>query len=446
MKKIIIPLFLSVLALIGAFAQTSSPQLEQLQRDLREQQRIRNLQNARASQLEQDIRSLTTQERELNTRVKALNTRLAKLEQERAITQGQLSKTEDISQGLTLEIESLKVKIAYGKEQLSKLISTLDRERSQRYVRLMVRAENVFDLAVKAKDLDLIQDVNLNVIDELNINAQLLSDKNREFIAVIAKLNQYQRILERKKTEITFNQNKLKSSIATLQKTRAGRQALQLQAIQSAQVASANAVKIFMNFQAERNRLVEVRRQRALEAQRLREEAARIKREEDARIARIQDAKAQARAIEIENQRNARAKAQIARVEPIALPINVSNFRASPMPGGSIVAEFGVEGEYMTIQGASGGAVTSVADGVVVKAESIGANYGFYVIISHTDDKAQSLWTIYGNLQYPNVGIDQNVRAGQVIGNVGGGALFPSNELHFQVYRNGVNVNPRPYL
>jgi murein DD-endopeptidase MepM/ murein hydrolase activator NlpD len=437
---------LIVLFLVGALAQTSSPQLEQLQRDLREQQRIRDSQSAKASRLELDIRSLTSQEKELNARVKALSLRLGKLEAERASTQAQLTKTEEKSQSLTLEIQMLEAKIAYGKEQLSKLMVTLDRERSRRYVKLMVRADNAFDLAVKAKDLDLIQDVNLNVIDELNVNAGLLEGKNRELFAVIAKLNEYQRILERKKAEITQNQAKLKTSIASLQKTRAGRQALQLQAVQSAQVASTRAATIYLNFQAERDRLAEVRRQRALEARRLREEAARLKRLEDARIARIRDEKARARAQQLEEQRNARAQAQIARVTPIFLPISVSNFRASPMPGGSIVADFGVEGDYMAIQGSSGGAVVAVADGVVVKAESLGANFGYSVIISHTDDQAQSLWTIYGNLQYPSVGIDQNVRAGQVIGNVGGGALFPSNELHFQVARNGVNVNPRPYL
>ncbi|MEY4529751.1 MAG: hypothetical protein RLZZ156_472 [Deinococcota bacterium] len=446
MKKILTPIILGILVLVGALAQTSSPQLEQLQRDLREQQRIRNLQAARASSLERDILNLTSQEKGLNARVKALSLRLGKLEAERASTQVQLAKTEDKSQSLSLEIQMLEAKIAYGKEQLSKLITTLDKERSRRYVKLMVRAENAFDLAVKAKDLDLIQDVNLNVIDELNTNALLLVTKNQELFALIAKLNDYQRILERKKTEITQNQAKLKTSIASLQKTKAGRQALQLQAVQSAQVASVKAATIYLNFQAERQRLAEVRRQRALEAQRLREEAARLKRLEDARIARIRDEKARARAQKLEEQRIARAQAQIARVTPIALPISVSNFRASPMPDGSIVAEFGVEGDYMTIQGSSGGAVVAVADGVVVKAESLGANFGYSVIISHTDDQAQSLWTIYGNLQYPSVGIDQNVRAGQVIGNVGGGALFPSNELHFQVARNGVNVNPRPYL
>ncbi len=449
MKKMFLLFVLALLAVVGAVAQTSSPQLEQLQRDLREQQRIRDLSNSKASSLERDIRNLTVQEKTLNARVKALNLRLTKLEAERAVTQEQLAKTEDISQSLSLEIQMLEAKIAYGKQQLSKLLTTLDRERSSRYVRLMVRAANVFELAVKAKDLDLIQDVNLNVIDELNVNSALLSSKNTEYQTVIAKLNQYQRLLDGKTAEITLNRSKLNTSIAGLQKTRAGRQALQLQAVRSAQTASASASSLFSNLVSERNRLAEIRRQRAIEAARLREEAAQRKREEDARIARIRDQQARAKAAALEAKRETRVQAQIRAAEPIALPNNFVSSRSAgflfPMPGGRIESEFGADAnEYMAIQGAPGGTVISVADGIVLKAETIGANYGYVVIIAHSYDA--SLWTVYANLQYPNVGLDQNIRAGQVIGNVGGGALFLSNELHFSVFRNGTSVNPRPYL
>ena len=434
----------SLVLMVAVFAQTSSPQLEQLQRDLRQQQQIRNLSNAKASSLAQDIKQLSVREVQLNALVKGLNLRLAKLERERALTQGQLTKTEDRSQNLQLEIAMLEAKIAYGKEQLQNLISTLDRERSNRYVRLMVRAENAFDLAVKARDLDTIQDVNLNVIDELNINSALLGGKNREFVAVIAKLNQYQRTLERKKIEITQNRRQLNVNIADLRKTRVGRQALQLQAIQSAQAASASAAGIYSSLVSERNRLTEIRRQRALEAQRLRAEAARRKLEEAARIARIRDQRAREAAAALEQQRQNQVQAQITRIEPIALPSTVGRF-SFPMPGAFIAADYGADGnDYLTIRGASGGSVVAVADGAVMKVETIGANYGYYVLIAHTDNL--SLVSMYGNLQYPNVVVGQNIRAGQVIGNVGGGALFADNELHFHVVRNGANVNPRPYL
>ncbi len=445
MKKIL-PIFVIIaLALVSAFAQTTSPQLQQLQRDLREQQRIRDLSTARVGSLAAEIKNLGARERNFSNQVQTLSKRLTKLEQERVITQQQLAKTEDKSQSLSLEIQMLEAKIAYGKEQLAKLIITLDRERSNRYVKLVVRAENAFDLAVKAKDLDTIQDVNLNVINELQVNTALLTNKNQQFIAVIAKLNQYQRILEQKKAEINKNRATLNANIVELQKTRAGRKSLQLQAIESAQAASANASSLFSGIVSERNRLAEIRRQKALEAQRRREAEARRQREEAARIARIRSENARQRAAELEKRRQTQAQVQIARVEPIALPASVSRFQF-PMPGGSIASDFGSEGnDYMTIQGSAGSSVTAAADGTVSRVTTIGANYGYFVVIAHTSDLT-SLITYYGNLQYPIVEVGQSVRAGQVIGNVGGGALFPNNELHFYVARNGYNVNPRPYL
>jgi septal ring factor EnvC (AmiA/AmiB activator) len=324
MKKALAVLF--ALLCVVAAAQSTSPQLEQLTRDLREQQRVRDLSNARAGSLENSIKGLNARERGLNAQITALNSRLAKLERERASTQKQLTQTEDKSQSLSLEIKLLEAKIAYGKEQLSILIKTLDKDRSKRYVRLMVRADNAFDLAVKARDLDAIQDVNLNVIDELNTNVALLSSKNREYLGVIAKLNQYQRLLETKKTQISRNKQQLGATIADLKQTRAGQQALQLQAIRSAQAASASASSIYSSLISEKNRLAEIRRQRAIEAERKRREEARRKAEEAARIARIRDQRARERAAALERQRQAEAAARIARATPIQLPNNVGQF------------------------------------------------------------------------------------------------------------------------
>ncbi|NJK43815.1 MAG: hypothetical protein HC933_05605 [Pleurocapsa sp. SU_196_0] len=135
-------------------------------------------------------------ENTLAGQVKALNARLTKLEGEREFVQGQLGNTQRKSQALQLDIKELSAKIDYQKIQVGRLIVSLDRERSNRYVKLMARAENAFDLAVKTRDLDTIQGVNLEVIAELKDNVARLSAKNLEYVGVIAKLNEYQRKLE----------------------------------------------------------------------------------------------------------------------------------------------------------------------------------------------------------------------------------------------------------
>jgi murein DD-endopeptidase MepM/ murein hydrolase activator NlpD len=432
------------IALVTAFAQTTSKQLEQLQRDLRAAQTARDNQAARANTLEGEIRNLSAQENRLAGQVKALNERLTKLETEREFVQGQLNKTQKKSDALELEIKTLSAKIDYQKIQVSRLIVSLDRERSNRYVKLLARAENAFDLAVKTKDLDTIQDVNLNVIQELKTNVAQRNAKNLEYVAVIAKLNEYQRKLEAKRVDITKNRTQLNSSIAQLRQTQAGRKVLLLQAIRAQQAASAQASSIFQGIVKERQRLAEIRRQRAEEARRRRLAEEKRKREEAARIAAIRDAQERERQKQFEAQRQSQANAEIEAIKPIPLPASIGRL-LFPISGGRITSDFGEEGDWMTITASQAGApVLAAADGQIMAVRLQGANYGYSILIAHTD--SFDVITGYSNLQAPLVGFGQSIRAGQVIGYTGGGTLIPANDLHFSVARNNVNVNPRAYF
>lgn len=433
-----------VVALTPVGAQTTSKQLEQLQRDLRAAQNARDAQAARATDLQGQIKNLSAQESRLNAQVTELNSRLTKLETERAQTQTQIDNTQRKSDALALEIKALSAKIDYQKIQVSRLIVSLDLERSNRYVKLLARAENAFDLAVKTRDLDTIQDVNLNVITELRDNVAALNKKNNEYIAVIAKLNGYQRTLEAKKTAITKNRAALNTSINGLRQTQLGRKALLLQAVRAQQAASAQALNIFSRLEAEKARLRELRRRAAEEARRKRIEEARRRAAEEARIAAIRDAQARERQQALEAQRQAQANTEIASVAPIALPSSIGRL-LFPISGGRITADFGSEGDWMVITAPEAGApVIAAANGVVLESRLVAANYGWTVIVAHTEDL--EVVTTYGNLQAPNMFSGQNVRAGQVIGYTGGGTLLPANELHFQVVRGSNPVNPRGYF
>jgi septal ring factor EnvC (AmiA/AmiB activator) len=425
-------------------AQTTSRQLEQLQRDLKAAQDARDAQAARANTLQGEIANLSAQERTLNNRVTELNARLTKLENERAQTQVQLDNTQRKSDALALQIKTLNAKIDYGKVQVSRLIVSLDREKSNRYVRLLSRADNAFDLAVKTRDLDTIQDVNLNVINELRTDVAQRNAKNNEYIAVIAKLNGYQRTLESKKVSITQNRTALNSSIASLRRTQLGRKALLLQAVRAQQAASVQAGNIFSRLSAERARLAELRRRAAEEARRRRIEEARRRAAEAARIAAIRDAEARQRQQQLEAQRQTQANADIASVAPVALPASIGRL-LFPIQGGRITADFGAEGDWMVITAPQAGApVYAAAAGQVIESRLLAANYGWTVIIGHTE--SLDVVTTYANLQAPGLAFGQAIRAGQIIGYTGGGTLLPANEMHFQVVRNNTPVNPRGYF
>jgi septal ring factor EnvC (AmiA/AmiB activator) len=432
------------IALASVNAQTTSKQLEQLQRDLKAAQAARDAQSARANSLEVEIRNLGARENSLAGQVKALNARLTKLEGEREFVQGQLGNTQRKSQALQLDIKELSAKIDYQKIQVGRLIVSLDRERSNRYVKLMARAENAFDLAVKTRDLDTIQGVNLDVIAELKDNVAQLSAKNLEYVGVIAKLNEYQRKLEAKRVDITKNRTQLNTSIAQLRETQQGRRVLLLQAVRAQQAASVQAGNIFQNILQERQRLAVIREQRRQEAlRRAREEAARRKARE-AEIARVRDIQERERQQQLENERQSQANTAIASIRPVPLPASVGRLQF-PIPGGQIVGDFGTDGDWMTIRAPRDGApVLAAADGEIAQIQLLGANYGYSVIILHTD--SGSVMTGYGNLQYPVIGAGSAVKAGQIIGYTGGGTLFGLDQLNFSVARDGITVNPRGYF
>ena len=85
--------------------------------------------------------------------------------------------------------------------------------------------------------------------------------------------------------------------------------------------------------------------------------------------------------------------------------------------------------------------VISIADGTV---SYVGSNnkYGKYVIVNH-DDNIRSL---YGSLSSTSVSTGSKVEAGTLIGTVGRIKTDDDCALYFEMYKNGVNVNPLDYI
>ena len=82
--------------------------------------------------------------------------------------------------------------------------------------------------------------------------------------------------------------------------------------------------------------------------------------------------------------------------------------------------------------------IVAVADGRVARAGWAGG-YGNKVRLNH----AGGLATSYSHMSRIAVAPGQRVRQGQVIGYVGSTGLSTGPHLHFEIYRNGVAVNPR---
>ena len=85
-----------------------------------------------------------------------------------------------------------------------------------------------------------------------------------------------------------------------------------------------------------------------------------------------------------------------------------------------------------------GAPVHAMADGRVSRAGWSGG-YGQMIVIAHSGD----LGSGYAHLSSLAVASGERVRRGQVIGHVGSTGLSTGPHLHFEVYRNGVAVDPQ---
>ena len=107
---------------------------------------------------------------------------------------------------------------------------------------------------------------------------------------------------------------------------------------------------------------------------------------------------------------------------------------------------FSGEGAFhkgVDITAPTGTDVRTTADGVVVQAEMVsGGGYGRLIVVDH----GGGMQTYYAHLSKIRVRAGQDVRAGEVIGNVGTSGRVTAPHLHYEVRMGGAPINPYKYL
>ncbi len=109
-------------------------------------------------------------------------------------------------------------------------------------------------------------------------------------------------------------------------------------------------------------------------------------------------------------------------------------------------AKHPVTGEMMTHKGIDfrapkGAAVYATGDGIVEKSE-YHEKYGKVIVIKH----GVSFQTLYAHLNDLLVSEGSNVKKGDQIGTVGNTGLSTGDHLHYEVRKDGENVNPADYF
>jgi len=85
--------------------------------------------------------------------------------------------------------------------------------------------------------------------------------------------------------------------------------------------------------------------------------------------------------------------------------------------------------------------IYAIADGVVEKLQTNhveGKAYGRFIIIQHEGDIA----SLYSQMDAYTVELGENVRKGDLIGFVGTSGISTGPHLHFEIKKNGKNINP----
>ena len=114
-------------------------------------------------------------------------------------------------------------------------------------------------------------------------------------------------------------------------------------------------------------------------------------------------------------------------------------YRADPFTG-EISYHSGID-----IEAPTGTPIFAAADGTVSVANSTdswGGGWGFFVRIEHEGGYS----TLYAHCSQIAVVIGQEVKQGEVIGYIGSTGRSTGPHLHWEIYRNGVRVNPLDYF
>ena len=119
-----------------------------------------------------------------------------------------------------------------------------------------------------------------------------------------------------------------------------------------------------------------------------------------------------------------------------------------PLPGVTYISA-GYNGypghKGLDIAGPYGTPIVAAADGTVIEANSTdswGYSWGYYVLIYHNG----TYTTRYAHMSSVAVSTGQYVTAGTVIGYEGATGNVTGPHLHFEVYENGVRVDPMQFL
>lgn len=112
-------------------------------------------------------------------------------------------------------------------------------------------------------------------------------------------------------------------------------------------------------------------------------------------------------------------------------------------PAGGIITQYPVwYHNALDIANNAAPGIAAAEAGVVVDVQYLRYGYGYHVIVGHGD----GLSTLYAHLSEIYVKVGDRLSRGQILGRMGSTGRSTGTHLHFEVRKNGMIVNPLPFL
>lgn len=109
---------------------------------------------------------------------------------------------------------------------------------------------------------------------------------------------------------------------------------------------------------------------------------------------------------------------------------------------GKLSQGFSTKHPAVDIYNSYGTEIYASSTGICVQKVYSNVSYGNHIILEHSDGYE----TLYAHLSDIAIDIDQEVQQGELIGYMGSTGNSTGNHLHFEIYKDGKQVNPLKYI
>lgn len=447
MKKKLITGLLAASMFVGPFiapTTASAATLEEMQQQKeqleKENQDIQNNINVK----EEKLQSLAEEKAALEENVVQLQKEIDQVVRELKEQEDKLAAAKEKVEQLQEEIEALILVIEQREEKIANQARAVQTDgNSANLLDIVISAENLSDLLGRIGLVNQLVGANQEIVKAQIEDQKTLEKKEAEAQAEKESIESLKAEIEMNRNNLVAQKDELDKTIIAVAANYDMTEEEKSAFVKEQEVIAAKTSTLSADMQAEQERIVAEQKAREAAEQKALEE-------------RERQAAEAAKAAEAANQTASADSSSSSSSNSTSASSSSSNSGQSSSgfirpSGGYTTSPFGyrvhpISGQQKLHGGmdfGGGGPIVASQSGTVVAAQ-YHSSWGWYVKIDH----GNGLSTLYAHMVAGSLRVStgQQVSQGQQVGTMGTTGSSTGVHLHFEVYKNGVRVNPAPYL